>query len=207
MIAYISLFISIICLILLTVLLIRIKKIFSTQNIMKKVEALMNKRITEINRITFEDTQIVKESSKTIRNLIAKTDEDIKKYQEAAARLRNLLHQAEETENLNNSETKSIIPEAEDYVYKNSTMVENINKDSSSIVSYRHLMKNKVTRIEEKKEFNAASSDFITFSKPKKNDFSSKIKKMSDAGYSVDEIADNLGCSITEVQYVLDLGL
>jgi len=104
--AYIALFISILCLIILSILLIKFKKLFSTDNILKKVQDLMEKRIKEIDTITYRDAQLIRETSKNVHEQMAQAEATMNKYQEAIQRLRKLIAQSEQISigNLNESE-------------------------------------------------------------------------------------------------------
>lgn len=88
----------ILCLItiaLLSVFLIRFKKIFSTDNIIEKTKLYMDKMIKDINAQTSRDLDLVKESSNRLKALLNESEHKMELFREATNRLRDMIAEAE----------------------------------------------------------------------------------------------------------------
>ena len=68
--AYIALFISLVSLILMIVILIRFKKLFSTDAIIDKTKSQMNRVIMDVNNNANRDIELINESSRRLRALL-----------------------------------------------------------------------------------------------------------------------------------------
>ena len=68
--AYIALFISLVSLILMVVILVRFKKLFSTDAIIEKTKSQMNRVIMDVNNNANRDLELINESSRRLRALI-----------------------------------------------------------------------------------------------------------------------------------------
>ena len=67
--AYIALFISLVSLFLMIIILIRFKKLFSTDAIIDKTKSQMNRVIMDVNNNANRDIELINESSRRLRAL------------------------------------------------------------------------------------------------------------------------------------------
>lgn len=197
MIAYISLFFSLISLFLLVILLIRFKKLFSTEKILEKITQYMEKRLTEINSVTSRDLDLLRSSSENIHNLLNESEEVMKKYQEATNRLRKVIAQSEKSDfNLLKNKNKD-----SDLILELKQKTKNEKKSENSF--YTDLLKKPV--IVKSNETPPASKNYINIEEDKRSPITKKIIKLHERGLSVEEISEQLSCSISEVQLVIEL--
>ena len=197
MVAYISLFFSLISLFLLVILLIRFKKLFSTEKILEKITQYMEKRLTEINSVTSRDLDLLRSSSENIHNLLNESEEVMKKYQEATNRLRKVIAQSEKSDfNLLKNENKD-----SDLILELKQKTKNEKKSENSF--YTDLLKKPV--IVKSNETPPASKNYINIEEDKRSPITKKIIKLHERGLSVEEISEQLSCSISEVQLVIEL--
>lgn len=197
MIAYISLFFSLISLFLLVILLIRFKKLFSTEKILEKITQYMEKRLTEINSVTSRDLDLLRSSSENIHNLLNESEEVMKKYQEATNRLRKVIAQSEKSDfNLLKNENKD-----SDLILELKQKTKNEKNSENSF--YTDLLKKPV--IVKSNEIPPASKNYINIEEDKRSPITKKIIKLHERGLSVEEISEQLSCSISEVQLVIEL--
>ena len=197
MIAYISLFFSLISLFLLVILLIRFKKLFSTEKILEKITQYMEKRLTEINSVTSRDLDLLRSSSENIHNLLNESEEVMKKYQEATNRLRKVIAQSEKSDfNILKNKNKD-----SDLILELKQKTKNEKKSENSF--YTDLLKKPV--IVKSNETPPASKNYINIEEDKRSPITKKIIKLHERGLSVEEISEQLSCSISEVQLVIEL--
>ena len=197
MVAYISLFFSLISLFLLIILLIRFKKLFSTEKILEKITQYMEKRLTEINSVTSRDLDLLRSSSENIHNLLNESEEVMKKYQEATNRLRKVIAQSEKSDfNLLKNENKD-----SDLILELKQKTKNEKNSENSF--YTDLLKKPV--IVKSNETPPASKNYINIEEDKRSPITKKIIKLHERGLSVEEISEQLSCSISEVQLVIEL--
>lgn len=197
MVAYISLFFSLISLFLLVILLIRFKKLFSTEKILEKITQYMEKRLTEINSVTSRDLDLLRSSSENIHNLLNESEEVMKKYQEATNRLRKVIAQSEKSDfNILKNKNKD-----SDLILELKQKTKNEKNSENSF--YTDLLKKPV--IVKSNETPPASKNYINIEEDKRSPITKKIIKLHERGLSVEEISEQLSCSISEVQLVIEL--
>ena len=197
MVAYISLFFSLISLFLLVILLIRFNKLFSTEKILEKITQYMEKRLTEINSVTSRDLDLLRSSSENIHNLLNESEEVMKKYQEATNRLRKVIAQSEKSDfNLLKNGNKD-----SDLILELKQKTKNEKKSENSF--YTDLLKKPV--IVKSNEIPPASKNYINIEEDKRSPITKKIIKLHERGLNVEEISEQLSCSISEVQLVIEL--
>ena len=157
----------------------------------------MEKRLTEINSVTSRDLDLLRSSSENIHNLLNESEEVMKKYQEATNRLRKVIAQSEKSDfNLLKNENKdsNLILEL-----KQKTK----NEKNSENSFYTDLLKKPV--IVKSNETPPASKNYINIEEDKRSPITKKIIKLHERGLSVEEISEQLSCSISEVQLVIEL--
>ncbi|MCR4741829.1 MAG: hypothetical protein K5866_03030, partial [Treponema sp.] len=189
MLAYIALILSIFVLFLLIILLIRFKKLFSTEKILEKITLYMEKRLTEINSITSRDLDLLRASSENIHNLLDESEVVMKKYQEATNRLRDVIAQSENSGfNLQKKEKM------------NSDLIIDINKTkkeekSPSDSFYTDLLNKPV--IVKSDEKAPDTKNYIKVNEDKRTPLTKKIIKLHERGLNIEEISEQLSCSIS----------
>ncbi len=201
---------------------------------MKKVQDLMERRIKEIDTLTYRDVQLIRDTSNNLNELINQTEENIAKYHEAAQRLKNLQAQVENfnisQQNFNNYENLSSLAKnnTNNNTY-NSTYIESSNHQDNNFSKTiqtsddKESDKNKgvektANKLPEDSR-NQIEFDYSKYVKQQKKvsfdkipkrqrqSFNDDVRMLFNSGYSVEDIAEQLSCSTTEIQYILDLGL
>ena len=74
MVSYFSIFLSLVTIILLAVLLIRFKKLFTTEKILEKTKAYMDRMIADLNNQTRRDMDLINESDRRTRELLKEAE-------------------------------------------------------------------------------------------------------------------------------------
>lgn len=157
----------------------------------------MEKRLTEINSVTSRDLDLLRSSSENIHNLLNESEEVMKKYQEATNRLRKVIAQSEKSDfNLLKNENKD-----SDLILELKQKTKNEKNSENSF--YTDLLKKPV--IVKSNETPPASKNYINIEEDKRSPITKKIIKLHERGLSVEEISEQLSCSISEVQLVIEL--
>lgn len=157
----------------------------------------MEKRLTEINSVTSRDLDLLRSSSENIHNLLNESEEVMKKYQEATNRLRKVIAQSEKSDfNLLKNENKD-----SDLILELKQKTKNEKNSENSF--YTDLLKKPV--IVKSNEIPPASKNYINIEEDKRSPITKKIIKLHERGLSVEEISEQLSCSISEVQLVIEL--
>lgn len=99
MISYIAIFLSLVSVIIFFIILIRFKKLFSTEHILEKTKKYMENMINDINTNANRDMELMNESSKRMRSLLRDADLQISKFNEASERLKSILFEVEKISN------------------------------------------------------------------------------------------------------------
>jgi len=94
---YISIFLNLLTISILVILLIRFKKLFSTQHILEKTQNYMNKMITDLNNQANRDLDLINDSKTGLQDLLRKSENQMEKFNQATDRLRNMIAEAEKT--------------------------------------------------------------------------------------------------------------
>lgn len=157
----------------------------------------MEKRLTEINSVTSRDLDLLRSSSENIHNLLNESEEVMKKYQEATNRLRKVIAQSEKSDfNILKNKNKD-----SDLILELKQKTKNEKKSENSF--YTDLLKKPV--IVKSNEIPPASKNYINIEEDKRSPITKKIIKLHERGLSVEEISEQLSCSISEVQLVIEL--
>ena len=212
-------------LILWAVFLIRFKRIFSTDKIVEKTQAQINHLIKEIDMAADRDTYLAKETSKRIKNQIEEAQNKMELFQEATNRLRDMIAEADK---INKGQKYTIKPAPNanpdpDSAYEvnvnnikpeQGNLFEQNNDTYSDLKNKKPIVKNEtvvtpdgaayreipliITKVYDEKP------DQMTEAEKKKN-MSMNVRRLFSEGYSAEDIAKKLDCSITEVQFIIDL--
>ena len=208
------------------VLLVRFKKLFSTDNIIDKTQEKLNHLIKEIDTAADRDTYLAKETTKRIQSMIDEAELKMQLFREATQRLRDMIAEADrinkghgvveriavksqidpdsayevkisdkkpEQGNLFDQENDTYSPPSGSYksIQKNET---NVTPDGAAY----HEIPLIITKVYEDKPAQLTPEE-------KKKNFSHLVRKRFEEGMSAEEIAANLNCSITEIQFIIDM--
>lgn len=252
--SYLAIFFSLACILLLLIILIRFKKLFSTEKIIEKTQIYMEKMVKDLNKNAKIDMDLMNEASARMRALIAESEQKIVYYNEATERLRNMIAEVERLsdkniepsipnqrlqisritsgyeENKNVSSLKTVSQLNKEIVaerYKSNkispddsfTVVNNqpslfdsddsglILKDETKITSdgaaYKEVPLIVSNIYEDKPVFK--ESEVAKLQVSDKQSMVSKVQEYLNQGLSVEQIAAELSCSVTEVQLIIDI--
>lgn len=228
--AYIAIFLTLINLVLLIIILIRFKKLFSTDSIIEKTRFQMNKMIRDIDTSANRDIELMNESTKRIKALMADADRKMESFREATELLRNMIAEVEkknipafkyETKNVIDIKTPgqrkrerveklyNVDPEASYAVKKDEQGLlfdEYVDQQSSSILKDETKITPQGTAFKEVPLIITKVYDDNMKTSEKEKSLSEKVHDLFDQGMQVEEIANELSCSVTEVQLIIDLG-
>ena len=202
-------------------MLIRFKRLFSTDKIIEKTEQKLNHLIKEIDIAADRDTYLAKETSKRIKKEIEEAERKMELFQEATNRLRDMIAEADK---INKGQKYTIKPAVDpDAAYEitmnnkkpeQGNLFEQNNDTYSNLRDKKSILKNETivthdgTALQEvpliiTKVFDE-HPDKMTDAEKKKN-LSMNVRRLFSEGLSADEISKKLNCSITEVQFIIDL--
>ena len=218
--AYIALFISLVSLILMLVILIRFKKLFSTDAIIDKTKSQMNRVIMDVNNNANRDIELINESTRRLRALLNEADVKMEHFREATQLLRSTIAEAEKA---GQKQKKNLVISPDDTfkVTKNVPVQQgslfdepeekSILKDETVITKDGAAFKEVpliVTKVydEEPPKPKANPQPFYT-PKPQNTTKSlkDKVEKLFNQGMQVDDIAQELSCPSSEVQFIIDM--
>lgn len=229
---YIALFLSLVSLILMIIILIRFKKLFSTDSIIDKTKAQMNRVIMDVNNNANRDMELINESSRRLRALLNEADKKMENFREATQILRNTIAEAEKTghENKRFVENKiRIDPDAafeikKEPVQQGSLFDEvepkSILKDETVVTqdgaAYKEvpliitkIYDDKKTPEEENKKavsYPPKNTSFYKAQTQKSNSsLKEKVEKLFRQGMQIEDIAVELSCPASEVQFIIDM--
>ncbi len=219
MLAYIAIILSVINIILLLFVLIRFKKLFSTDGIIEKTKNQMNKVITDINSNANRDIELVNETSRRIKALMNDADKKMDQFRQASEMLRNTIAEADsavkktgrKTVYVQNERLSGITPVGKPNPYVNPSAaypttqqslfdeaeekVEdevNVREDGAAYKQVPLV----VTKVYEDKPIGADGKASKSINK--------QVEKLYEQGLQIEEIAAELSCSISEVQFIID---
>lgn len=234
-------------------LIIRFKKIFSTDSIVEKTRNQINNMVSEIDNITDRDIALINESTKRLKLFISDAEKKMHEFEEATNRLRDMIAQAEYI--AKNAESNSFIYNEKHQVstsvnqrfYNNGSYtkseVKPVRKDILNKKNIDSYVKNSKQKIDPDSTFEIITEQDTLFDtnqksiltdetkvtsdgaaykevpliitkvydeKPvpsinKKSDLNDDVQRLYNQGYSVEQIATELSCSETEVQFIIDM--
>lgn len=211
-------------LILWIVLLIRFKKLFSTDNIIEKTREKLEHLIREIDTAADRDTYLAKETTKRIKEMIDEADLKMELFREATQRLRDMIAEADRINKGHGVAERIAIkqPVDSDAAFEvkiqnkkpeQGNLFEQSNDTYSAAVS-KSIQKNEtnvtpdgaayheipliITKVYDDKPAKPTTEEI-------KKNLPHLVRKKLDEGMTPEEIAVNLNCSITEVQFIIDM--
>jgi len=180
------------------VFLIRFKKLFNTDDIVNKTQKKIEHLVREIDNAADRDTYLARESTKRIQKLLDDADVKMGLFKEATQRLRDMIAEADKVNRGQVIKTKITTPEQQSLFDNNYTESPKKNLTPSPSPSPEQEAPLIITKVYDDKPKKMTPEEI------RKNLNSIVIKKFNE-GQSADEIAANLNCSITEVQFIIDM--
>lgn len=259
--AYIAILLSLTAIILFIIILVRFKKLFSTDAIIEKTRSHLNKMLGDINRQSNSDLELIEESTRRIKALLNESDKKMEQFREATQRLRDMISEAEKynrqvnkeiyVPNEGASKIKAVGQSAavknlaaNKYIKNSSSGIQKSQVDPDAVYSpsgmtQKSLFDEDETKVtpdgaaykevpliitkvldEEPVQENAAQNIsqsvaanensqpvFKAVSSAKQNakNLSEQVQKLFNQGMQVEDIATELSCSISEVQFIVDM--
>ena len=193
-------------------MLIRFKRLFSTDKIIEKTEQKLNHLIKEIDIAADRDTYLAKETSKRIKKEIEEAERKMELFQEATNRLRDMIAEADKINKGQKYTIKPAVdPDAAYEITMNNKKPEQGNLFEQNNDTYSNLRDKKSIDGDAVQEVPLIITkvfdehpDKMTDAEKKKN-LSMNVRRLFSEGLSADEISKKLNCSITEVQFIIDL--
>lgn len=232
MLLYLSIFLSVICILLMVVILVRFKKLFSTESIVEKVKATMDRVIMDINNNANRDIDLINEKCREARSLIATADRKISEFHQATELLRNTIAEAENAagkkrrvfyddtnQQKENKSYSSYIPQTNTFTHSASISPDasfSVNKkeesnvqpslfEEESIINDVTNVKQDGTAYKEVPLFAAKVYNDKKIEENKQDLLKQKISKLFAQGMNAEDIALELSCSVSEVQFIIDM--
>ena len=236
MLVNLALFFSIISVLIMIIILFKFKKLFSTDSIIEKTRDRMNKLIADINRNANNDIELLNESTRRIRVLLKDADEKMQSFNEATERLREMIAETEkvskkskikriaESEIYSDAQKKSVqeknkqkknVPHEKTFIDPNSSYEVTNNESLGALFDENDLVLKDETKVTAEgaayKEvpliITKVYDDNVALNANSDNSLGTKVSRMYANGMTVDEIALELDCSTSEVQFIIDMGL
>ena len=208
------------------VFLVRFKNLFSTDGIIEKTEQKMNQFVHEIDLAADRDTYLAKETSNRIKSLLEEADRKMELFKEATSRLRDMIAEADR---INKGKAYTINPAlTKPKIDPDSAYEVNIKPQQGSLFdqnekpektntykpAVKPIQKNETNVTEDGAAYHEIpliitkvydeEPKTMTSEEIKKN-MNHLVRKLLDEGKNVEEIAKKLNCSITEIQFIIDM--
>ena len=200
------------------ILLFRFKRIFSTDKIVEKTEQQLNHLIKEIDMAADRDTYLAKETSKRIKSEIEEAERKMELFQEATNRLRDMIAEADRINKGQRYTIKEVPdpeasyelkisnkkPEQGNLFEQNDTYSppsKPIQKNETNVTpdgAAYHEIPLIITKVYDEQPAKMTPEEI-------KKNLPHIVRKKLDEGMTPEEIAANLNCSITEIQFIIDM--
>lgn len=236
MLVNLALFFSIISVLIMIIILFKFKKLFSTDSIIEKTRDRMNKLIADINRNANNDIELLNESTRRIRVLLKDADEKMQSFNEATERLREMIAETEKVSKkskikriaesviYSDAQKKSVqekikqkknVPHEKTFIDPNSSYEVTNNESLGALFDENDLVLKDETKVTAEgaayKEvpliITKVYDDNVALNANSDNSLGTKVSRMYANGMTVEEIALELDCSTSEVQFIIDMGL
>ena len=203
------------------VFLIRFKRLFSTDKIIEKTEQKVNHFIKEIDMAADRDTYLAKETTKRIQNMLDDADRKMELFKEATSRLRDMIAEADKINKGQKYTFKTVVdPESAYEVKINNKKPEQGNLFEQSNDTYsppskaKSIQKNETVVTQDGAAYHEIPLIItkVYDEQPRKMSEEEKKKRMPELvrkmfadGATAEEIAQKFNCSITEIQFIIDM--
>lgn len=237
MLLYLSIFLSVISILLMVVIIVRFKRLFSTEAIVEKVKSTMDRVIMDINNNANRDIDLINEKCREARALISSADKKIEEFHQATELLRNTIAEAENAvgkkrrvfyDDSSNAQSSGVSPSVNQILknqasntYKKKPEIspdatfEIKSKDEQngqpSLFEEESIL-NDVTNVKQDgsayKEVPLIAAKVYNDKKIEENKqdiLKQKISKLFAQGMNAEDIALELSCSVSEVQFIIDM--
>ena len=233
--AYIAIFLSLICIVLLATILIKFKRLFSTEAIIEKTKVQMNKIVTDINNNANMCIELINNATKRTRTLMSETDQQMDDFKEAAQILRELISKVErinQPDLTNNLIYMDSLGMGDSKSQKTKSEKSSSTSIKTTTISNKGGYKLNAYKGQQQSLFDQDVSDNVSVniksSTKEKNDsidlipkivtniipndpsstsnlLDERVRKLYSSGFDVDEIARKLSCSTSEVQFIIEM--
>ena len=215
---YIAITLSLINICLLFVFLFKFKSLFTTDDIVEKTKQKINQIVGDVNQNAQRDIDLINHCQRQMRTLLKESEEKMQEFQQATNLLRDMLAEIDrQGVNKNIQYTQK-----NNANYNNSLNNQNVNVQnnvqndffSNSRDAYttkndvytRPLHKLNIKSVENRNEQPDLFSQQIEPKSNKKvSNLNQKVEMLYNQGYTVEQIASELSCSVTEVQLIIDM--
>ena len=203
------------------VLLIRFKKLFSTDSIIEKTQEKLEHLIRDIDNAADRDTYLAKETTKRIQSMIEEADLKMELFREATQRLRDMIAEADKINKGQKYTFKTVVdPESAYEVKINNKKPEQGNLFEQSNDTYsppskaKSIQKNETVVTQDGAAYHEIPLIItkVYDEQPRKMSEEEKKKRMPELvrkmfadGATAEEIAQKFNCSITEIQFIIDM--
>ena len=238
---YIALFLSLVSFILMIIILIRFKKLFSTDAIIEKTKSQMNRVIMDVNNNANRDLELINESTKRLRALLHDAEKRMESFREASQILRDMIAEVEKlgagrpakvlyVDNpapaVENKAAASKQKKANPYIdpdasfrVRNSaagtgtenqrSLFDDVEEEApSSIMKDETLVTKDGAAYKEvpliiTKVYDDKTNSQINSKQPKP--LKESVEKLFNQGMQIEDIAKELSCPVSEVQFIIDM--
>jgi len=215
---YIAITLSLINICLLFVFLFKFKSLFTTDDIVEKTKQKINQIVGDVNQNAQRDIDLINHCQRQMRTLLKESEEKMQEFQQATNLLRDMLAEIDRqgvnkniqyTQKTNttynnslNNQNVNVQNNVQNDFFSNSRDVYTTKND----VYTRPLRKPNIKSVENPNEQPDLFSQQIEPKSNKKvSNLNQKVEMLYNQGYTVEQIASELSCSVTEVQLIIDM--
>lgn len=196
------------------VLLIRFKKLFSTDDILNQTQKKVEQMIREIDNVADRDTYLAKETTKRIQNITEDAERKMELFREATQRLRDMIAEADRINKGHKASVlKAVDPDAAYEVkeelleHRQQSLFETKAENEKQTEKPATYSKQKATGYQEvpliiTKVYDDKPNSSATDNSSNRQE---RVRKLFNDGATVEEIAQKLNCSITEIQFIIEM--
>ena len=189
------------------VLLIRFKNLFSTDKIIENTREKVNRIIKDVDTATDRNTYLTKEMQRRLEKAVQDAETRMELFNQATERLRDMIAEADRI-------NKGSVPAAKVKYVESEIEMEPERVREPEVVSVKAPKKQTKQETLTKPSYSDMPpviskiyQDKATSEKIQEiqNDKSFLVQKKLDQGMTPEEIAASLNCSITEIQFIIDM--
>ena len=196
----------------------KFKSLFTTDDIVEKTKQKINQIVGDVNQNAQRDIDLINHCQRQMRTLLKESEEKMQEFQQATNLLRDMLAEIDRqgvnkniqytqknNANYNNSlnnQNVNVQNNVQNDFFSNSRDVYTTKND----VYTRPLHKPNIKSVENRNEQPDLFSQQIEPKSNKKvSNLNQKVEMLYNQGYTVEQIASELSCSVTEVQLIIDM--
>lgn len=210
--AYIAIILSLLSIILMIVILVKFKKLFSTEAIIEKTKNQMNRVIMDVNNNANRDIELINDSTRRLRALLNDADKKMENFREATQLLRETIAEAEKA-GVKKKVNLYVDPDAS-YKVRNIPAKENQRSlfDDEEEEKPKTILKDETLVTKDGAAYKEVPliitkvyDDKLSAVQKPQTSLRDKVEKLFAQGMQVDDIAAELSCSTSEVQFIIDM--